>query len=90
MEVYGNKGYAIAWNSTTLKTRLQENKPEEIVKLNPRPTPFNDPFSFLAAVVKGNYKMEKFDQYGLSVNVLAVEILDAAIKSAKEKKTIFL
>jgi hypothetical protein len=34
--------------------------------------------------------LQEFDQYGLKVNVIAVEILDAAIKSAKEKKTVYL
>lgn len=90
MEVYGNKGYAIAVDPTTLRSRLQENKPEEIHKLPPRPAPFNDPFSFLAAVVNGTFKMQEFDQYGLKVNVIAVEILEAAMKSAKEKKTVYL
>src|SRR5690606_22261505 len=33
MEVYENKGYAIAADAKTLKTRLQENQPEEILKL---------------------------------------------------------
>lgn len=90
MEVYGNKGYAIAVDPTTLRSRLQENKPEEIHKLQPRPAPFNDPFSFLAAVVNGTFKMQEFDQYGLKVNLIAVEILESAMKSAKEKKTVYL
>jgi len=90
MEVYGTRGYAIAADATTLRSKLQENKPEEITKLNPRPSPFNDPFSLLAEVVNGSLKLDKFDQYGLPVNVIAVEILEAALKSAKEKKTVFL
>lgn len=90
MEVYGNKGYAIATDAKTLKTRLQENQPEEIVKLDARPAPFNDPFSLLAAVVNGSVVLDPLDQYGLQVNVTAVEILDAAMKSAKEKRTIVL
>ncbi len=90
MEVYGDKGYAIAANATTLKTRLKENQPEQTIKLQSRSAPFNDPFSFLAAVIKGTHTMDQFDQYGLPVNVIAVEILEAAMQSAKEKKTVFL
>ncbi|OYD40938.1 Gfo/Idh/MocA family protein [Sphingobacterium cellulitidis] len=90
MEVYGNKGYAIAVDAKTLKTRLQENQPEEIIKLDNRPAPYNDPFSLLAAVVNGSIVLDPLDQYGLKVNVTAVEILDAAMKSTKEKRTIQL
>ncbi|MFZ4261587.1 Gfo/Idh/MocA family protein [Sphingobacterium sp. HJSM2_6] len=90
MEVYGNKGYAIASNANTLKTRLQESKPEEVIQLAARPEPFNDPFSFLAAVINGSHQLDKNDQYGLAVNVIAVEILEAAKQSAKLKKTVFL
>ena len=90
MEVYGNKGYAIAVDATTLRTRLQENKVEETTKLSPRPAPYNDPFSMLAAVVSGSIKLEKNDQYGLPVNVTAVEILEAAMKSAKSRQTVVL
>ena len=90
MEVYGNKGYAIAVDATTLRTRLQENKAEETTKLSPRPAPYNDPFSMLAAVVSGSIKLEKNDQYGLPVNVTAVEILEAAMKSAKSRQTVVL
>lgn len=90
MEVYGNKGYAIAVDATTLRTRLQENKAEETTKLSPRQAPYNDPFSMLAAVVSGSIKLEKNDQYGLPVNVTAVEILEAAMKSAKSRQTVVL
>lgn len=90
MEVYGNKGYAIASDAKTLKTRLKENQPEEIEKLEARPAPFHDPFSLLATVVNGSIVLDPLDQYGLQVNVTAVEILDAAMRSAKEKRTIML
>lgn len=90
MEVYGTKGYAIAADATTLRHRLQESKSEETIKLNPRPAPFNDPFSLLAAVVNGSLVLEKLDLYGLSINTTTVEILEAAMKSAEQNKTIFL
>lgn len=90
MEVYGNKGYAIAVNPTTIRQRLQEKSPEETVKIEPRPAPFTDPFSVLADVVSGRLKLDKNDLYGLPVNVTAVEILTAAKESAKSGKTVFL
>ena len=90
MEIYGQKGYAIAVDATTVRQRLEEKEHENTIKLNPRPEPFTDPFSFLATVVRGKIKLEENDQYGLKVNVIAVEILDAAKQSAKLNKTVFL
>lgn len=90
MEVYGNKGYAIAVNATTVRQRLQEKAPEETLKLDPRPAPYTDPFSVLADVVQGRLKLEQNDLYGLPVNVTVVEILETAKESAKTGKTIFL
>lgn len=90
MEVYGNKGYAIAVDATTVRQRLEERSPEKVIKLEPRPDPYTDPFSLLAAVIRGSVKLDQNDQYGLPVNVIAVEILDAARRSAKENKTVFL
>ncbi|WP_233792955.1 Gfo/Idh/MocA family protein [Dyadobacter sp. CY343] len=90
MEVYGNKGYAVAVDPTVVRQRLQEKTPEETIKLDPRPAPFTDPFSVLADVVTGKLKLEQNDMYGLPVNVTVVEILEIAKESAKTGKTIFL
>ncbi|MBF9254887.1 Gfo/Idh/MocA family oxidoreductase [Pontibacter sp. 172403-2] len=90
MEVYGTEGYAIAVNPTTVRQRLEEKSPEEVLKLDPRPDPYTDPFSLLAAVVSGQLKLDKNDMYELPVNVTAVEILEAAKESARLYKTIFL
>jgi predicted dehydrogenase len=90
LEVFGNKGYAVAVNATTVRQRFQEKSPEETVKLDPRPAPYTDPFSVLADVVQGRLKLDKNDLYGLPVNVIAVEILDAARESAKSGKTVYL
>ena len=90
MEVYGNKGYAVAVNATTVRQRLEDKSPEETVKLDARPDPFTDPFSVLAQVVRGKLKLEENDLYGLKVNVTVVEILEAARESARLKKTVAL
>jgi predicted dehydrogenase len=90
MEVYGNKGYAIAVNATTIRQRLNVKTPEETLKIDPRPAPYTDPFSVLADVIQGRLTLDKNDLYGLPVNVIAVEILDAARLSAKSGKTVVL
>ncbi len=90
MEVYGTQGYAIAADATTLRYRFRENNMEETRKLNPREAPFNDPFSVLAAVVGGSLLLDQSNLYGLPVNTITVEILEAAMKSAAQQKTIYL
>jgi len=90
MEVYGNKGYVIAQDATTVRQRLQEKSAEAVVKLDPRPDLYTDPFSLLAAVVRGKLTLDKNDLYELPINVTVVEILEAAKESAKSHKTIFL
>lgn len=90
MEVYGTEGYAVAADATTVRYRLGENEIEQSEKLEPRPTPYNDPFSFFASVVNGSITLDEQDLYGLSVNTTVVEILEAAMKSARGNKTIKL
>ncbi len=90
MEVYGTKGYAIAPDATTLQQRFSGNNKEEKKQLPVRAAPFDDPFSVLAAVVNGSLVLDKLDLYELTINCIVVEILDAAMQSAKQKRTIFL
>lgn len=91
MEVYGTAGYAIATDATTLRYRLRDdNAMEDTRKLKPREAPFNDPFSVLAAVVNGSLVLDEADLYGLVTNIVTVEILEAAMKSAAQQKTIYL
>jgi len=90
MEVYGTRGYAIASNATTLRYRSGESGAEETRKLSPRKAPFDDPFSVLAAVVDGSLVLDRSDLYGLPINIITVEILEAAMQSAAQQKTIQL
>lgn len=90
MEVYGTNGYAIAVDASTLRSRIRGNQQEETIQLQQRSAPYNDPFSVLAAVIKDSLVLDEFDLYGLPVNVIAVEILDAAMQSAERQTTIQL
>ena len=90
MEVYGEKGYAIAQDANTVRQRLAEDEPEEITQLNPTENLHDDPFKFLAAVVRGDFAPEENNLYGLPVNLIVMEILEAARLSAEENRTVFL
>jgi predicted dehydrogenase len=89
MELYGETGYLIA-DKKGSRIKRKANDPEEFVASNNLSSPFNDPFSYLAAVVRGEIKMTESDLSSLKNNLTVVEILDAAKQSAKEGKVVYL
>lgn len=82
MEVYGSTGYVISENRTDLRFRLNEKKELQREKLGDRSAPFDDPFALLAAVIKKEITLAPYDLSSLENNMLVVEILDAAKRSA--------
>ena len=89
MEVYGKTGYILANNRSEICIRLPGEDQAKSVILEERKAPYDDPFSYLAAVVRGDIKAPAFDLSSLENNLLVVEILDAAKQSAKSGKTVF-
>lgn len=83
MEVYGQTGYTHAIDSTTIRTRTAQASPEESIVLDPRPAPFDDPFSYFGAVIWGDIVVTEHDLSNLANNLIVVEILDAARQSAR-------
>lgn len=90
MEVYGKTGYIHALNSTDMRMRLHEKQPEEIKKAQPKQAPYDDPFAYLAAVVKGKIQVKPTDLSALENNMIVMEILDAAKRSAATGKQVML
>lgn len=93
MEIYGLTGAIYADNRHQLRTRMAKGYDgfeEEVYTLPERPAPFDDPFAFFAAVVRGEVTVSPNDLSALENNMIVMEILDAAIRSAAEKKTITL
>jgi predicted dehydrogenase len=93
LEVYGLTGAIYADNKYQLRTRMAEGYDgfkEEISKLKDLDSPRNDPFSYLAALVKKQISPTQYDLSSLENNMIVMEILDAAIRSAKTGKTIYL
>jgi predicted dehydrogenase len=89
MEVYGATGYVIA-DRNGVRVKPSPTK-EEIAEAVPiRPRPYHDPFAYLAAVVRGEIKVEDADLSALPNNMIVVEILEAAKQSAKEGRRITL
>jgi predicted dehydrogenase len=80
IEVYGAKGYIIADRQGS-KIRLP-GAAEQYVKSTEIMSPYNDPFRYLAAMVRGKIKMRPSDLSSLENNIIVVEILEAAKTSA--------
>jgi len=89
MEVYGATGAAIATGGQALRLRPSDPEPWADQALSPLPTPFDDPFSYLEAVVRGRIAPDG-DLSSLENNMIAMEILDAAMQSAKTGQTVTL
>ena len=93
MEIYGLTGVIYADNRNNMRLRIAEGYEgyrEESFALEERLAPFNDPFSLFAAVINKEVSLPPYDLSSLENNRLVMEILDAAIKSAKTQKTIEL
>jgi len=89
MEVYGETGYAIAVNNTTMRLRNKESEPERTIQVTAKEMGvYEDPISYFADVVRGKIKVPKNGLYSLENNVIVVKILDAARESAKTGKTV--
>lgn len=93
MEVYGTTGAIYADNRNKLRMRIAEGYDgfkETSFKLEELPSPYNDPFSLFAAVIKKEITLDSYDLNSLENNMLVMEILEAAKLSAKTGKTIKL
>ncbi len=90
MHVYGTSGYIFIDDSETIRYRLDEKSEENVKKVPVSDAPFIDPFTFFAAAIKGEVKVEPGDLSSLEINLTVVEILEAARKSSKTGKEVKL
>ncbi|WP_339333613.1 MULTISPECIES: Gfo/Idh/MocA family protein [unclassified Croceitalea] len=91
MEVYGLNGVIYADNRNDLRVRIAEGYDEykeESYTLEELETPLNDPFALFAAVINKELTLKSYDPSSLENNMIVMEILDAARKSAKTKRTV--
>ncbi len=89
-EVYGATGYAYVLNATDLRVRRTGAKSDSVQQVPSRPAPYDDPFTYLAAVVRGTITVAPTDLSALENNLVVMEILDAAQRSAETGKRVTL
>ena len=87
MEVYGRTGYVLVPRANVMRVRLA-NAPETQTDVPPLTGPSADALSYLAAIVRGDIQPSGLSC--LAVNMTVVEILDAALKSARTGKRVDL
>lgn len=90
MEVYGETGYVFSDNKADLRFRFKTDTIERRSALPSLAAPFDDPFAYLAGVVRGNIRIPAFDPSSLENNMIVMEILEAAKKSAREGRRVML
>lgn len=88
LEVFGEHGYLHSLNGTDVDIRMRENRRSSI-KAEALPIPVNDPLVYLDAVLQGKLAGTD-DQASLKYNMIVMQILDAAKRSAKEGRRIVL
>jgi predicted dehydrogenase len=86
MEIFGERGYLHALNGNDLTMRMRENI-KSTREVKPIPAPYDDPINYYTAVLQKKISGEE-DLSSLKYNMIVMEILDAAKRSAKEGKRI--
>jgi predicted dehydrogenase len=87
MEIYGTAGHVLVPRSDVVRTLLSDGSEAEFTPRNLTGTESN-PLSYLAAVVRGTVKPSGLSS--LEVNMIVMEILEAARESARSGKRIDL
>ncbi len=90
MEVYGRDGYAHALDARNVRLRKPGQQQESQINLPPRWAALDDPFAYLAALVRGDIQIRQTDLSSLTNNMTVMRILDAATRSAATGKTVNL
>ncbi len=88
IEVYAGNQFIVADKMELMRRIGQE--PAGQVTIKPLVSPFNDPFAYLAALVRGGIKAQPDDLSSLENNMIVMEILEAAKESVREGKVISL
>jgi predicted dehydrogenase len=88
MEVYGESGYIFAPDKNTLQLR-QKSVSTRHITAQDIPV-YEDPFKYLADVLRGKIQVEPYGLYALPNNLTVVKILEAAKESARTGKKVLL
>jgi predicted dehydrogenase len=89
LDIYGETGYVLALDETKMRIRTIGEQESE-VSAEKREDPLDDPFAYFAGLISGRIHQEPGDLSSLDVNLVVMEILDAARESARTGRTVLL
>jgi predicted dehydrogenase len=90
MHIYGTKGYVFQDDAETIRYRLERKSPEQVMEVDPSTIPYTDPFTWFADAIRGKIRVSPRDLGSLEINMIVVEILEAAKESHATGKRIYL
>lgn len=90
MHIYGEKGSFMAHDASKIEKNIRGSRRVKSMELPPRDSFHQNPFSYLAAVVRGDIEVSPGDLSSLENNLIVVEILDAARYSAQTGKKVII
>ncbi|MBE7172086.1 MAG: Gfo/Idh/MocA family oxidoreductase [Williamsia sp.] len=91
MEVYGETGYVITANNTSMRVRNANLKADQSLLVTEKDVPvYTEPFAYFKDVIRNKIKVPEWGLYSLENNLMVVRILEAARESAKTGKTVYL
>lgn len=86
MHIYGSEGYI--YQDTPGSMRVYTHRKEKTTLPPKLKEPYNDSFYYLKAAVRKEIQVQPYDLSSLENNLIVVEILESAIKSAKSGKPV--
>jgi predicted dehydrogenase len=90
MHVYGSTGYLYQDDAETIRYRLDRKFPEQTIQAAASTIPYTDPFTWFADAIRGKTSVKPTDLASLEINKIVVEILEAAKKSDRTGKVVYL
>jgi predicted dehydrogenase len=90
IEIYGQSGYIINKDRSRMEILYDEQEGAIAKEAKALEGPFYDPFAYLTASLRTRMPESLYDLSSLENNIIVMEILDAAMRSAKSGKTIYL
>ncbi|MFS8616208.1 MAG: Gfo/Idh/MocA family oxidoreductase [Solitalea sp.] len=90
LAVYGDSGAIVTHNHSRMEVR-NEHTPPRVMEITASDIPvYENPFVYLADVIRGKEDPGENGLYSLKTNLTVVRILEAARESARTGKTVFL
>ena len=88
MEVYGQKGYIFCKNGRDMQVMEDEKSGSKNMEASESADRIKDPFAYLHRVIKENHRDASFNLSSTENNMIVVQILEAAKRSAETGRTI--